>query len=215
MSVKAIITDFGNVLIPFDRRREAENLIRAGIMGVRHESLARATIDVIHGILSRPANIKLLDSFEQGKITDEDFVRELEHRLGVPLPRNIFWPAHAEIFGEPNRPLIDLLRTLKSELGFKLVGLTNTDPYRLNYMLSAIRLPFDGVVASCFEGVAKPNRRLFQHALDIADVPAGDALFIDDVEDYVTAASVFGLGAHQYGSFDVLVAELKRWGVIA
>lgn len=205
MAIRAIITDFGNVLIPFDRRREAEGLVASGL--VTHP------VELVHNIITGTEGTALLKDFEEGRIIDEEFIHAFEDRLGAPLPRNRFWREHAAIFGEPNRPLVLLLRTLKTDSGMKLVGLANTDPYRLNYMLGAIRLPLDGVVASCFEGAAKPHPRLFRHALDIAGVPAADTLFIDDVLEYVIAARALGIQAHQYISFDALVAELRRLGV--
>ena len=56
-----------------------------------------------------------------------------------------------------------------------------------------VRNAFDAVISSAAVGVRKPDARIFQAALDALLVQPGEALFVDDFEHNITAASELGL----------------------
>jgi putative hydrolase of the HAD superfamily len=88
------------------------------------------------------------------------------------------------------------LRALRAG-GLRLVVVSNWDASLHERLQETGLAPLvDGAVASAELGVAKPDRAIFEHALELAGVPADRALHVGDspVED-VQGALAAGLGA--------------------
>ena len=73
---------------------------------------------------------------------------------------------------------------------------------------------FDGVYASCYLGVRKPDPGFYEGMLAAIDVPAGDCLFVDDRAVNCTAAAALGLRAHVFTDAADLRERLCREGVL-
>lgn len=88
------------------------------------------------------------------------------------------------------------LRTLKAR-GFKLGVITNTvTPGREKQRWLArcgIDVEFDGFVASCDVGVAKPHPRIYLAALAECGVTPGEAVFVGHAADELDGAHAVGL----------------------
>lgn len=69
---------------------------------------------------------------------------------------------------------------------------------------------FDVVIYSCVEGMRKPNRAIFDLALQRAGVTADEALFIDDSADIVAAAADLGFRTVHVVDHDEAIAEARR-----
>ncbi len=72
---------------------------------------------------------------------------------------------------------------------------------------------FDGCVISGLEGVAKPDRRIFQILLSRYDLRPEATLFIDDTAANVRAASELGIRAVRYSGASQLRADLRDAGL--
>ncbi len=71
------------------------------------------------------------------------------------------------------------------------------------------------VVVSGVEGVIKPDRRIYEIALERMGRPdPGQVLFIDDREENVAAARDLGFHAHRFEDAAGLEAELGRHGLL-
>lgn len=206
MTVRAILTDLGGVLVYFNRRHAAEHLVR----GV----LAGRSVEEFDQILNGPEGMELLQRFELGEIQDEDYARELEKRLGAPLPRDAFWRAHEDVF-TGNRASVQILHRVRKFHGARLVVVTNTDSHRLPQMLAVSGLKPDAVAASFRERVAKPDERMFCRALELACAGPAECLFVDDIETYVAAARALGIRGHHFTSNQCLTEELRTLGLLS
>jgi len=69
---------------------------------------------------------------------------------------------------------------------------------------------FDVVVYSCIEGVRKPNRAIFDLALDRLQLAATEILFIDDSADIVAAADNLGFRTVHVVDHDDAIAEARQ-----
>jgi 2-haloacid dehalogenase len=72
---------------------------------------------------------------------------------------------------------------------------------------------FDGHVISGLEGVAKPDRRIFEILLERHGLRPQSTVFIDDVARNVDAASEVGLRALRFRDADQLRQDLRGLGV--
>lgn len=68
---------------------------------------------------------------------------------------------------------------------------------------------FDVVVYSCIEGVRKPNRAIFDLALERAGVESHEVLFVDDSADIVAAAKALGFHTVQVDDHDDAIGAAR------
>lgn len=91
-----------------------------------------------------------------------------------------------------------LLQDLKAR-GFKVGVLSNTLPsLRESLAHHGLDGYVDGFFASCSLGVAKPDPRAFQMALEALDLAPEDTLYLDDDPENVEVARRLGLRAEVY-----------------
>ena len=72
---------------------------------------------------------------------------------------------------------------------------------------------FDRHVLSYEVGSLKPDRKMFERAIEAADCPAEALFFTDDREENIIVARQLGIHAHQFESESGLVAALQDAGV--
>lgn len=186
--IEAILTDLGNTVCFFDRRKSTRAFSQ--LLDCPEEE----TDKVING----ESGLQLLREFETGSIVPRQYSLEIQKRLGKVLDASTFWHIHNDIF-EPNAELIALYCQLQRAYpSLKLFALTNTDVKRLKFMIQLSLLQFDGVVASCYEGILKPDPKIFQAALDKTEALPSECLFVDDVLEYCNAAFIFGFNVFHY-----------------
>ena len=113
-----------------------------------------------------------------------------------------------EMLAGPIDGTVEILRELRAA-GVPCYALTNMESW--TYPGRRERYPFltwfDGTVVSGFEGVAKPDPRVFRLLLDRFGLTAADTLFIDDSRTNVEAARAAGMQAVEFSS----PAALRRW----
>jgi putative hydrolase of the HAD superfamily len=73
---------------------------------------------------------------------------------------------------------------------------------------------FSAFFSSCWLGVRKPSRTIFDRALNIAQVPASDVLFVDDREQNLVPARALGFETHHYTGATLLERELSGRNLI-
>jgi 2-haloacid dehalogenase len=151
------------------------------------------------------------------------------HDLGVPPEQTIpplvdAHPEYAEMIRAwrsedmlrgPIEESVEILRSLK-EAGVPLYALTNME--RETYPGRRERFDFlrwfDGTVVSGFEGVAKPDPRVFELLLDRFGLTPETTLLIDDSAKNVAAARKVGMQAIEFESPEHLRERLEAAGLL-
>lgn len=120
-----------------------------------------------------------------------------------------------EMVGGPIEESVEILRALKAA-GVPCYALTNMETW--TYPDRRARYPFlrcfDGAVVSGFEGVAKPDPRVFELLLERFHLDPSRTLFVDDSRVNVEAARCVGLRAVQFESPEQLRAALQDAGLL-
>ena len=122
-----------------------------------------------------------------------------EYELGGDTAHQMeehFWEAYDRSCRPPDDTLVALSALQRQ--GIKLGVITNGSTMRQAAKLKALGLSsfFDTILISESEGLRKPDRRLFQRALDQCGVVAPEALFVGDHPDVdVAGARAAGLAA--------------------
>jgi putative hydrolase of the HAD superfamily len=69
---------------------------------------------------------------------------------------------------------------------------------------------FDAMIISAEVGVAKPDARIYQIALEKLGVSASESVFVDDFQVNVDGAHAFGMQAVHFIQPEQALQELKR-----
>lgn len=109
---------------------------------------------------------------------------------------------------------VEVLRALKDQ-GMPCYALSNMEPDA--FAIRRDRFPFmgwfDGHVISGLEGVAKPDRKIFDLLLERYDLDPGRTVFIDDVPRNIETARELGLLAIRFTSSGELRTALAGHGL--
>ena len=198
--IRAVIFDIGRVLIRVDVARAMDSL------GV---SLKLSPTELWSAIEKDPS----WRDWQQGRMSARDYHQRLTKRLGSALPYEKF--ADAWNLALDPTPLQDTSLFERLSKRYRLALLSNTDPIHVAHMEPRYEFFrfFPTRVYSCVVGAAKPDPLIYREALRACGAKAGEAVYIDDIPEYVAAAKSLGMAGVVYQSPDQLKAELQSVGV--
>jgi len=204
---RALLVDLGGVIVDFDRTRS-------------YRAIAHSAGLPFGEVRGRIESTDLRARYERGEMDDERFCREIvqlfpEAGAGLLDLLPEFW---GDIFW-PNMEIFEALRLLK-EQGVVLVLLSNTNPLHFRQIerdypdLIAL---LDKTVVSYEERALKPELQIYTAALGWLHrehrIPPSDALYVDDIEEYVEQARGLGIPGFVYRSYPHLIFWLRGQGV--
>jgi len=205
--IRAVISDFGGVLTTPLMDSFAAFQDRTGITG---EALGEAMRTI-----SERDGVHPLFELETGRMTEARFLAELRAELEPALGHRPEMHSFKEIYFEalePNEPMIELMRGLRSR-GQRMALLTNN--VREWEPLWRSMLPvdeiFELVVDSAFVGMRKPDPPIYELTVErLGDgIGAADCLFVDDVAVNVEAARELGMTAVHFRDNGQAIAEIE------
>lgn len=112
--------------------------------------------------------------------------------------------------GEANH---DLLEFIKQELKpvHKVGMLSNSASDALSSIFDQAHLDlFDDIILSFQVGLAKPDAKIYQLALERLELQPSEAVFVDDISQYCDAARQVGMSAVVYQDAEQVKTELRR-----
>lgn len=198
--INTVIFDLGGVLLDLDIQRCIESFDTLGL-DAKSWFTSRNEEGSTRGTLCESVTAsKMMDLYQTGKITTENFIGEVlkECRKGTKWDEVVTaWDAM--LINIPVEKL-DVLRQLRME-GYKVYMLSNTNEehwryIEKNFFPEFVINYFDGIYLSQVLGMAKPDRRVFEHVLKDIGAEAGECLYIDDTATNCEAAS--SLGFHTF-----------------
>ena len=112
--------------------------------------------------------------------------------------------------GFPNGPLLTYISDqLKPH--FKIGIISNAGPGSVERRIPAeYHALFDSQTLSGVVGFSKPEREIYQIALDSLDVQPDEAIYVDDIPHYANAAEALGLHGIAYTSLQALRERLAE-----
>ena len=133
-------------------------------------------------------------TYEEGKLSLEDYLSRAVFYEERPFSRDsfimfMFAQSH------PHSEMIDLVRRLKERYGLKVICVSNEGREFTEYRIKRFELRtfFDCFVSSCFVHVRKPDYDIYRIAMDIAQAPCEEVVYIDDRGMFVEAARCLGI----------------------
>jgi len=185
--LRAVIFDIGRVLVKLD--------------------LARAVAGLSQGISLSPSELwsaiekdPRWHDWQEGRISPHDWHLHITKRLRSPLKFEEFREAWNRALDPVPLQSDDLFASIARK--HKLALLSNTDPIHVAHLESSFSFfqffPRPARIYSCAVRASKPSPVIFQVALKAVKTPASQAVFVDDILEYVQAARSLGLRAIQY-----------------
>ena len=89
---------------------------------------------------------------------------------------------------------LDIARQLKAN-GYKIVILSNDSVEMSNHRRKKYGFDdlFDNLIISCYYGVIKPDRKIYDIALNEMKIKPEQAIFIDDRQENIDTANMLGI----------------------
>jgi putative hydrolase of the HAD superfamily len=160
-------------------------------------------------------HLLMFDSYERGFMKFEEYLRwvffesarpfTLEELRDYIFRASVPWPQN-----------IALLHRVKKANGLKLALISNEGQgiteYRMNTF--GLRAVADFIVISHCVHMRKPDRQIWQLALDLAQVTPDQCIYVDDREMFVNVAAALGFTAFQHVDLDSTRQKFERLGLI-
>jgi len=196
--IKAVIFDWGGVLI----EDPAPGLVQycAKALKVPKEKYEKAYRQ--HS-----------ENFQKNLISEDTFWERISSELKVPKSKvRSLWADAFKAAYIPRKEMFILAAQLRKK-GFKTAVLSNTEVPAMQYFYRLGYDMFDVAVFSCVEETIKPERKIFEIALQKLDCMPEQSVFIDDNPEFVKAAKEYGLRTILFSSIEKINNKLAEIGV--
>jgi putative hydrolase of the HAD superfamily len=200
MAVRAVILDLGNVVIPLDFSRCDHRLREIGA-------------PPLHVLALQIQSWGLVDRFERGAITPENFCHEVTASFGLNIDDGEFWDIwNAMYAAEPAIPE-EFLEGLRRNVRLLLLSNTNPIHFEMVRRRYSVLSHFDDCIVSFQVGAMKPDARIYEAALARSGCLPDECFFVDDMPPFVSGARNHGIDAVQFESFEQLQDDLRARGI--
>lgn len=182
--IRAVFFDFGGVIMRTEYQAPREHL--AERLNMEYDDLVRL---VFNSETGRRASL--------GAVTMEQHWASVMKKLKRPASearaiRDEFFAGDVL-----DRNLINIIRSLRGR--FKTGLISNAwDDLRGYIVKEKFDDAFDAMIISAEVGVMKPDPRIFQVALDQLQVPAEEAMFVDDFTENIDGCEEVGMSGFHF-----------------
>jgi len=188
--VTALFLDVGGVMLTngWDRKSREAAATKFGLNLDELNDRHRMTFDTYEsGKLSLDEYLKRSVFYQDRSFTMEKF-RKFMYDQSVAYPE-----------------MIELVKALKARYGLRIAVVNNEGRELNEHRIRQFRLNefVDFFISSCFVHFRKPDADIWKIALDIAQVPREEVVYIDDRPMFVQVAQGLGLRAICHSSKDV------------
>jgi putative hydrolase of the HAD superfamily len=154
------------------------------------------------------------DTYEEGKLTLEDYLGHVVFCEDRPFTRAEFWRFMCAQ-SKPYPEMIQLVKQLKARHGLKVAVVSNEARELNAYRIKTFELDrvVDSFISSCFVHIRKPDPDIFRLAMDITQTPAEQAVFIDDMPMFVQIAESLGIRSIHHTDYRSTCVKLASFGL--
>ncbi|KPK36355.1 MAG: hypothetical protein AMK70_02550 [Nitrospira bacterium SG8_35_1] len=200
MNIRAVIFDFGGVI--------AEEGFQQGLYAIAEKfGLDRKRFFQL-------ANEAVYNSgYVSGKGSEKDYWNEVREHSGIMAPDD---ELRQEILSRfiPRDWMLETIRSMR-EQGVITAILSDQSDWldQLNDQYQFFQY-FHAVFNSFHLGKTKRDPSIFADILQTLEIPAGEALFVDDNIGHIDRAAAAGLQTHHFEGRDGFIKKLKELGLL-
>ena len=156
----------------------------------------------------------MFDVYEEGKLTLEEYLSGVvfyEERPFTPDQYREFMFAQSHPYPE----MIELFTQLKVRHKLKIAVVSNEARVVNDYRIHKFKLDafVDFFISSCFVRVRKPDADIFRLALDVAQTPARQIVYIENTPMFVQVAEGLGIRSILHTDYKSTCAKLASFGL--
>lgn len=156
----------------------------------------------------------VFETHEEGKLTFEEYLAWVVFYQKRPFTRAQF---RRFMFAQskPYSKMITLVAQLKVRHGLKVAVVSNESREVNGYRIRKFKLDrfVDTFISSCFVHIRKPDADIFRLALDIAQAPARQVLYIENTPMFVQIAESLGIRSILHTDYKSTRAKLASFGL--
>ena len=156
----------------------------------------------------------VFETYEEGKLTLEEYMGRVVFYQKRPFTRAQF---RRFMFAQskPYPEMVELAAQLKLRHGLKIAVVSNEGRELNAYRIQQFKLDgfVDSFISSCFFHVRKPDADIFRLALDITQVPARQAVYIENTPMFVQIAEGLGIRSILHTDYRSTCAKLASFGL--
>jgi HAD superfamily hydrolase (TIGR01509 family) len=202
LPIKTVFIDVGGVLLT----NGWDHLARK--RAAKHFQLDWSEMDERHRLV--------FETHEEDRLTFEQYLGWVVFYEKRPFERAAF----RDFMFAQSRPfprMIELFIELKSRYGLKVVVVSNESRAVNAHRIRTFELDqfVDTFVSSCFVQMRKPDVRIFELALDLAQTPPSQSIFIDNTQMFVEIATGLGMHGILHVDYASTCAKLAAFGLKA
>ena len=157
----------------------------------------------------------LFATYEEGNLTLEDYLARVifyqERAFTRTQFRNFMFAQ-----SKPSPEMMDMITRLKVRHGLKIVAVSNEARELNAHRIETFKLGalVDFFISSCFVHIRKPDADIFRLALDIAQVPARQVVYIENTPMFVEIAEGLGIRGILHTDYGPTRAKLASFGLL-
>jgi FMN phosphatase YigB (HAD superfamily) len=195
--INAIIFDLGGVILNIDYQLPVKAFKKLGI-------------EDFSAHFNQAAQSRLLDDYETGQISSEEFLDEIRTLVKPEFgDREIIQAWNSILLDLPENRLFTLEKAAENH---RIFLLSNTNDLHIqefnNYLLEEHNLPslepfFETLYLSYEVGLRKPDPRIFEYVLQDAGLDPLSTLFIDDSLQHIRSAAELGINTWHLRDQDI------------
>ena len=198
--IKTLFVDIGGVLLTNGWDHHARR------RATKHFKLDWAEMEERHGLN--------FETHEEDKITFNEYLDRV-----VFYQKRAFTRAEFRRFmfaqSKPYAEMIALVRNLKAKYGLKIIVVSNEAREVNAYRICQFKLDgfVDAFISSCFVHLRKPDADIFRLALDVAQVPTRQIIYIENTPLFVQVAEGLGIRSFLHTDYKTTAAKLTSIGL--
>ncbi|MDD5477321.1 MAG: HAD family phosphatase [Candidatus Omnitrophica bacterium] len=200
--IKVILFDLGRVLVDFDHQRAAQRI---------SAFCPKTAVEIYNLFFESQVTV----AFEAGKITPENFYREVKNTLNLKLSYASFVPIWNDIFflSPKNRSVFRLANSLRAY--YKTALLSNINVLHYEYVKKNFPVlgVFDEIFLSFELGAIKPDRKIYEQVIGQLQVSPQEIFYTDDRAELVESAKSLGVRGCVFTNFQQLVNDIAQAGI--
>lgn len=157
---------------------------------------------------------RAFDTYELGKLTMDDYLGHL-----VFYQKRPFSPEEFRDFmcsrSEPYPEMIELFAQLKVRHGLKVIVVSNEVRELNTHRIERFKLGrfVDTFLTSCYVHLRKPDPDIFRLALDIAQVPIRQIVYVENTAMFVQIAEGMGIQSILHTDYQTTCKKLAELGL--
>ncbi len=155
-------------------------------------------------------------TYEEGKLTLQEYLRRVVFYTKRPFTQAQF---RRFMFAQsqPYPDMLALVSRLKTRYGLKVAVVSNEGRELNEHRVRTFRLDrlVDCFVSSSFVGLRKPDPEIYRLALDIAQAPARQTVYIENTAMFVQVAEGLGIRSILHTDYRTTCARLASLGLHA